>query len=122
MGLARTTYHGNRYNDMFVGRKKEAFDFKCAVAGHRAALDGSECDGADVECAKNVLVFHGMGGIGKTALSRKLEQWARGKSDNSDWGRIEEEVDVTTRIDLHRSQGNVDPLEGYSGVGVGVEG
>lgn len=111
MGLARTTYRGNRYNDTFVGRKKEALDFKCAVAGHRAALDGNECDDGNMECAKNVLVFHGMGGVGKTALSRKLEQWARGEGDNSDWGRIEETVDVTTRVDLHRSQGNVDPLE-----------
>ena len=111
MGLARTTYHGNRYNNMFVGRKKEALDFKCAVEAHRAALDGSECDGGGVECAKNVLVFHGMGGVGKTALSRELEQWARGEGGNSDWGRIEEMIDVTTRIDLHRSQGNVDPVE-----------
>ena len=111
MGLARTTYHGNRCNDMFVGRKKEALDFKCAVAQHRVALDGSECDGGNVECAKNVLVFHGMGGSGKTALSRELEQWACGEGGNSDWGYIEEAVDITARIDLHRSQGNVDPLE-----------
>lgn len=111
MGLARTTYRRNRYDDMFVGRKKEALDFKLAVMEHKAALDGSECDGRNVECAKNVLVFHGMGGVGKTALSRKLEQWARGRCDNSDWGCIEETVDVATRIDLHRSQGNVDPLE-----------
>ena len=111
VGLARKTYHGNRYNNMFVGRKKEALDFRRAVEAHRAALDGSECDGGGVECAKNVLVFHGMGGVGKTALSRELEQWARGEGDNSDWGCIEEAIDVATRIDLHRSQGNVDPLE-----------
>ena len=70
MGLARTTYHGNRYNNMFVGRKKEALDFKCAVEAHRAALDGSECDGGGVECAKNVLVFHGMGGVENGTVPR----------------------------------------------------
>jgi len=112
VGLARTAYHGNRYDDMFVGRKQEALYFKSAVMRHRAALDCGEHDGDEnIERATNVVVFHGMGGAGKTTLSRELENWVNSKCNNRNWGYIEEDADVTTRIDLHRSQGNVDPLE-----------
>lgn len=112
MGIARTTYYGKRYDNIFVGREREALYFKHALMKHKAALSCGEGVGdKNVECATNVIVFHGMGGVGKTTLSRELENWVNGKRGNSDWGCIEEGTDVTARIDLHRSQGNVDPLE-----------
>jgi putative ATP/GTP-binding protein len=110
--LARTVYRGNRYDDPFVGRTKEALEFRRFVKEHRMILNDSGRDGDEgVEYARNVLVFYGVGGVGKTALSQELEKWANNERSSDVWGCIDESVDVTTRIDLHRSQGNVDPME-----------
>lgn len=112
MRLARTVYHGNRYDDPFVGRTKEALEFRRFVKEHRMILNDSGRDGDEgVEYARNVLVFYGVGGVGKTALSQELEKWVNNERSNDVWGCIDESVDVTARIDLHRSQGNVDPVE-----------
>jgi hypothetical protein len=50
---------------------------------------------------RNVLVFHGVGGIGKTELSRRLQRWATGSLHESDpWGSAPQPAPaVTTRLD-----------------------
>jgi hypothetical protein len=67
----------------------------------------------DTGAAKNILVFYGLGGIGKTTLSERLQAWANGRLDADDmWGdKPATIVNSTCRIDLHRSQGRVDMVD-----------
>lgn len=58
---------------------------------------------------RNVLVFYGMGGIGKTTLSSRLESWINGTlRDHGDWGSppVLDHL-VTGRWELNNSQGNL---------------
>lgn len=58
---------------------------------------------------RNVLVFYGMGGIGKTTLSARLESWINGTlRDPGDWGAppVTDNL-VTGRWELNNSQGNL---------------
>ncbi|MER5948076.1 hypothetical protein ABT127_18660 [Streptomyces sp. NPDC001904] len=55
----------------------------------------------------NVLTYFGMGGIGKTSLSRRLERWARGElEDPGDWGAppVLDRPVRTLRVDFHGSR------------------
>lgn len=55
----------------------------------------------------NVLTFFGMGGIGKTSLSRRLERWALGElEDPGDWGAVPvfDRPVRTLRADFHGSR------------------
>ncbi|MET7519537.1 hypothetical protein ABZS88_40330 [Streptomyces sp. NPDC005480] len=58
-------------------------------SSHRApaARDGAGFDVEDLEAPRrNVLVFHGVGGIGKTTLSRKVEAALGGSGRPEQWG------------------------------------
>lgn len=58
---------------------------------------------------RNVLMFYGMGGIGKTTLSDRLEDWIKGDLENAgEWGDPPN-VDriVTGRWELNNSHGNL---------------
>lgn len=62
----------------------------------------------------NVLVYYGVGGIGKTTLSERLEKWCRGELPPTDaWGPAPRTgLSGTCRIDLHRERGHMDLLSG----------
>lgn len=98
--------------DLFTDRLPESVAFAEALAAHRRRLD--DTTGAeDSPRGRNVLVFHGMGGIGKSELSRRLEKWVAGKLPHEvGWGPAPEtRVDATVRIDLHGTQGHIDGAE-----------
>lgn len=60
---------------------------------------------------RNVLVFHGMGGQGKTELSQRLEQWVTGRlTDHPEWGPPPTLASppLTVRWDLHNTRANLD--------------
>jgi hypothetical protein len=71
----------------------------------------------------NVLTFYGMGGIGKTALSERLEAWVnRGLPLDSGWGPPPStKVDTTIRIDLHGSAGQMDILAALLALRAGAD-
>jgi hypothetical protein len=81
--------------------------FAESLAVQRAFLDGESSDVLSAS-ARNLLVYHGVGGIGKTTLSRRLQDWVNGNLPAAgDWG-VPPVIPVaaTVRIDLHGSQGN----------------
>lgn len=94
--------------DLFTDRVPESEAFRDALSAHRHYIDSTE----DIPAAKNVMVFYGVGGIGKTALSKRLQQWVTGELPPTDlWGPPPlTSVAATSRIDLHRSQGRIDLL------------
>lgn len=64
----------------------------------------------DTESLKNVLVFYGIGGVGKTQLSERLECWLKGDlPDTDDWGCAPRSSSVcTARWNLSGFTGEVD--------------
>ncbi|WP_025351590.1 hypothetical protein [Nocardia nova] len=93
-----------RSGDLFTDRVPESVAYAAALTAHRAYMDVAE----DVPGARNVLVFHGVGGIGKTTLSERLEQWSNGELPAiNPWGPPVP-VAATCRIDLHQTRGHVD--------------
>lgn len=94
--------------DLFTDRVTESEALARSLTSHRCALDSNTGDSADA--ARNVLVYHGVGGIGKTTLSRRLQSWVIGDlPDPGDWGAAPDvTVDATARLDLHGSHGSVD--------------
>ncbi|MEV5648961.1 hypothetical protein AB0L57_11985 [Nocardia sp. NPDC052254] len=93
-----------RVADLFTDRVPESAVFTAALTAHRAYMDATE----DMSAAENVLVYHGVGGIGKTTLSERLEAWSNGESPAVDrWGPPMP-VAATCRIDLHPTRGQVD--------------
>jgi hypothetical protein len=93
--------------ELFTDRESESRAFALALASFRRALDH---DG-DVGIARNnVLAFYGMGGIGKSALSERLEAWvAYDLPLENGWGPPPPtKVAGTARIDLHGSAGQID--------------
>ena len=101
--------------DTFTGRKREAKILSDCLEEHRATLDGSPdvTVSLKVMAAHNILVFHGLGGVGKSSLSRRLQQWLNGETlSSSSWGPPPcPAVAATGRYDLFDSCGNVDPAE-----------
>ena len=93
--------------ELFTDRESESQAFTSTLARFRRLLDQD----SDVETARhNVLTFYGLGGIGKTALSERLEAWV-----NHDlplvngWGPPPAtKVAATARIDLPGSGGSMD--------------
>lgn len=77
-----------------------------ALIAHREYMDTTQ----ELVGARNLLVFYGVGGIGKTTLSERLEQWSNGDLAPTDaWGALPStKIEATCRIDLHRTQGRVD--------------
>lgn len=79
------------------------------LALHRRLMDSTEVS----DGARNVLMFYGVGGIGKSMLSERLEKWVELRLDAEDhWGAPPlTRVAATTRIDLFRSTGKLDIVQ-----------
>lgn len=61
----------------------------------------------------NVLVYYGHGGIGKTSLSQRLQQWVTSRIEAPDWGpppNLGSRTVVTARWDLTDSNGSLVPV------------
>lgn len=98
-----------RAGDLFTDRIDESTAFDRALAAHREYMDSVE----DIPSAKNIQVYYGVGGIGKSQLSERLQDWVEDQLPPTDvWGpKPSTVVDATARIDLHRSQGRVDMVD-----------
>lgn len=99
--------HRDAWSDgIFADRVPEASAFAASLAAHRGRLDAPY----ESPVGKNVLVFHGHGGIGKSELSRRLADWVAGSLEPAiEWGPPPAtRVAATARIDLHGSEGRID--------------
>ncbi|MGV9764076.1 hypothetical protein [Micromonospora tulbaghiae] len=96
-------------SNLFTDREAESQAFKSALAAFRQMLDQDDDIGPE---RRNVLTFYGLGGVGKTALSERLEQWVRRDLPLANgWGPPPSaKVEAIVRIDLHGSAGQVDML------------
>lgn len=95
---------------VFVDRVSEQQAFDQAVVSHCDSTRRPEFDSQDVVTSRrNVLVFYGVGGVGKTSLSRELERRhsSRDMSAVTDWPAWHKDFkrSVTARIDLASEAG-----------------
>jgi hypothetical protein len=96
-------------SEIFTDRDAESQIFASALELHRKRLDGNRIGFDAMHPRENVLVFHGVGGVGKSSLSRRLENWITGRAPADDhWpappgvGRLLYPV----RLDLERTSGH----------------
>ncbi|WP_433528570.1 tetratricopeptide repeat protein [Micromonospora sp. CA-263727] len=92
--------------DLFTNRAPEHNAFAEAVLVHLERVVGGAGTLSD-PARLNVLSFYGIGGIGKTALSRRLERWLLGElPETTDWGQspMFDQSICTARIDFHGSK------------------
>ncbi|MFI6587446.1 ATP/GTP-binding protein [Embleya sp. NPDC050493] len=96
-------------DEAFVNRQAQWLLFADALAGHLRHVTDPGFDVEDLEAPRdNVLVFHGIGGIGKSTLSRKLEAALAGAEHRpAQWGEPAWEAEriLPVRVDLARSGG-----------------
>jgi tetratricopeptide (TPR) repeat protein len=93
--------------ELFTDRQQESRAFEAALKSFRQYIDRDDEVGV---ARQNIVAFHGLGGVGKTALSERLEGWVNNDlpRDNA-WGPSPvQKVSVTARIDLHGSAGQID--------------
>ncbi|MEU2775007.1 ATP/GTP-binding protein [Streptomyces sp. NPDC007162] len=100
---------GIQVEEHFTNRQEQWAAVTTALAEHVRALAAPGFDVEDLEAPRdNVLVFHGIGGIGKSTLSRKVEAaLAHAEHRPAQWGeplRVNGRV-LPVRIDLARSAG-----------------
>ncbi|MET9183008.1 ATP/GTP-binding protein [Kitasatospora aureofaciens] len=96
--------------EAFTNREGQWAQVAAALAEHLAGVSADGFDVQDLETARhNVLVFHGIGGVGKTTLSRKLEAaLTAAEARPSQWGEPtwpQAPRLLPVRIDLARSAG-----------------
>ncbi|MEU3600262.1 ATP/GTP-binding protein [Streptomyces sp. NPDC006798] len=95
--------------DYFADRRDEWLTVAAALASHRERVDGPGFDVEDLETARrNALVFYGVGGIGKTTLSRGIaEHLVGGEGHRGDWPDLDPDLGrvVPVRVDLSRDSG-----------------
>ncbi|MER5395392.1 ATP/GTP-binding protein [Streptomyces sp. NPDC002599] len=95
--------------EAFTDRESQWRAVSDALSGHAQLLRGSGFDVEDLEAPRrNVLVFHGVGGIGKSTLSRKIEAaLSAGETRPSHWSPLPGPVGrmLPVRIDLSRGSG-----------------
>ncbi len=92
--------------EVFTDRESESDAFASALKAFRRMLDSDTDTGV---ARRNVLAYYGLGGIGKSALSERLEAWVdrRLPLDNG-WGPPPPtKVAATMRVDLHDSMGRL---------------
>ncbi|WP_369383166.1 ATP/GTP-binding protein [Streptomyces sp. cg36] len=96
-------------NEAFTNRQAQWHELTMALTQHLQRIGDPHFDAEDIEAPRrNILVFHGVGGIGKTTLSRKIEASLLNSTQRPpQWGeppwptlRI-----VPVRINLARSSG-----------------
>lgn len=100
---------GIQVAEHFTDRQEQWEAVTAALAEHVAAVAAPGFDVEDLEAPRdNILVFHGVGGIGKSTLSRTMEAaLAGGEHRPAQWGepvRVSARL-VPVRIDLARSAG-----------------
>ncbi|MEO3974231.1 ATP/GTP-binding protein [Streptomyces sp. CAU 1734] len=95
--------------DFFADRRDEWHTVAVSLAGHAQRVTRPGFDVEDLETARrNVLVFYGVGGIGKSTLSRGIaEHLVSGERHRSDWPVLGPEAGrvVPVRVDLSRDAG-----------------
>ncbi|OXM67370.1 hypothetical protein [Amycolatopsis vastitatis] len=93
--------------ELFTDRESESKAFKKSLAEFRRQIERDDEAGV---ARRNVLAFYGLGGIGKTTLSERLDAWVgRRLPLVNGWGPPPPtKVDATARIDLHGSAGQLD--------------
>lgn len=94
--------------EAFTNRQEQWNLAAAALAEHLQHVTSPGFSVADFEAPRtNVLVFHGVGGIGKTTLSRTLEAALAGGQRPAQWGEPAWPAGrlVPVRIDLARSAG-----------------
>jgi len=95
---------GRRAQDTFTDRVPESVAFATSLTRHRADVRAGL---AEIDLPRrNVVVFHGVGGIGKTALSHRVQKWVTGSLPPSDaWGPAPKPApDIVTRLDCAGSE------------------
>ncbi|MEU5161189.1 ATP/GTP-binding protein [Streptomyces sp. NPDC020875] len=97
-------------DEAFTNREGQWQTTAAALAGHLGHVTAPGFDAEDLEVPRrNVLVFHGVGGIGKSTLSRKLEAALADTGRRpAQWGEPawpDSPAVVPVRIDLARSAG-----------------
>jgi hypothetical protein len=108
--LFATNLRDLKAGKIFVDRDKERLAFEEAFRLHHEYVTSVEFDSQDVLLPRrNVQVFYGAGGIGKSALSRALESWQDGaqRAALTDWPAMHRQFgrSVTARIDLASEAG-----------------
>ncbi|MGW0538153.1 ATP/GTP-binding protein [Streptomyces sp. NPDC003032] len=107
--LFSTNDRGLRAVEAFTNRQVQWELVAAALAEHLRQVTGPGFDVEDLECPRrNVMVFHGVGGIGKTTLSRKLEAALAGTGQRpAQWGEPAWSAEriYPVRIDLSPSVG-----------------
>jgi hypothetical protein len=95
--------------ELFTDRQSESNVLKTALKAHRRRIDD---DNADMNVRHNVLVYYGVGGVGKSTLSERLEAWVNGRLPlMNGWGREPStEVDAAVRVDLRDLGGQFDAI------------
>lgn len=109
MALKRKQRPTSSAGEVFADRVPESEALVAALASQHRSILEDEIDG---EVYKNVLTFFGIGGIGKSELSLRLERWTTaGLEDPHDWGRNPFQGSVlTARWNLKDSRGSIDVL------------
>lgn len=74
-------------SELFTNRVSELAAFDASVLGHLERVVAGEATLSN-PARRNALVFYGTGGVGKTALSRRLERWISGELTTcAEWGQ-----------------------------------
>ncbi|WP_432171233.1 ATP/GTP-binding protein [Streptomyces sp. 1222.5] len=106
--LFSTNDRGLEAAEAFTNRQMQWELVASALSKHLRHTANADFDVEDLEAPRdNVLVFHGVGGIGKTTLSRKLEAALASADRPVQWGEptwAGERI-LPVRIDLSRSAG-----------------
>ncbi|MGW0316078.1 ATP/GTP-binding protein [Streptomyces flavidovirens] len=96
-------------NEVFTNRQTQWQAVATGLAEHLRRVNSTGFDVEDLESPRrNVLVFHGVGGIGKSTLSRKVEaSLAHSEHRPAQWDSpsLPQERVLPVRIDLARSAG-----------------
>ncbi|MGN9761037.1 ATP/GTP-binding protein [Streptomyces sp. SD31] len=96
-------------DEAFTNRQAQWQAVTSCLAEHIRHVTGTDFNVEDLESPRrNILVFHGVGGIGKSTLSRKIEtSLARSELRPAQWDApsLVEERTLPVRIDLARAAG-----------------
>lgn len=96
----------------FTDRAPESEALRESLRVHRRAIDGDQINGIVMN---NILVFYGVGGVGKSTLSEHMEAWITGKLPaDFHWGEPPTGLKVVTvRWDLRSEQQLTSPVPFY---------
>lgn len=107
--LFRSNQQDLTAEDVFADRRDEWDAVARSLTAHTAAIHRPAFDVTDVETPRrNVLVFYGVGGIGKSTFSRRLEEHLSAEGPaTAQWTPVPDGVGrlLPVRIDLSRQSG-----------------